>query len=271
MRQRVEQLDADVRVRGAVALLDVLERAGAVLVTLQASYIGRSATQSTDRAVHGAKIQESWAVTANGPVLNRVRVLRAGTVYRPVPPSPATFATRHAEEATRLVADGRPQAALSSFESSLRINPENGFLWSQYAYTLFNLGKNQEALGSYRLARDLDPKNAIVIANYSAVLRSVGDLPTAIAAGKQAVEADPASIWTRETLALALFAFGDYKGSVEQYVEAVKIAPEDARLRANYASALFRAGMKKEAKVEAQAAYAAGFRGHWVFAALGIK
>lgn len=247
------------------------EKAGAVIVTLQASYVGQSAAQANDRAVHGAKIQESWAVTGEGPVLNKVRVLRAGTVYRQRPTTAATYAIRHSEEAARLRADNRPQAAIAEYEQSIRLNPESAMIWSDYAYTLYGVGQNLESLASYRLARDLDPKNAIIIANYSAVLRQVGDLPTAIAAGKQAVEADPATVWPREALALAMFEAKDYKGSVEQYAEAVKIEPTNARLRANYASALYRAGLKKEALVEAKTSYDAGFRGHWVFDELKIR
>lgn len=257
--------------RSAWTVTSYEEKAGAVLVTLQASYVGPSAAQANDRAVHGAKIQESWAVTPQGAVLNKLRLLRAGTVYRPRPTTASTFATRHADEAARLLADGRPQAAITEFEHSLRLNPESAMTWSQYGYTLYNVGQNLESLASYRLARDLDPKNAIIIANYSAVLRQIGDLPTAVAAGKQAVEADPAMTWPREALALALFEAKDYAGSVEQYAEAVKIEPTNARLRANYASALFRAGLKKEAQVEAKASYDAGFRGHWIFDELKIR
>jgi tetratricopeptide (TPR) repeat protein len=247
------------------------ERAGAVIVTLQASFVGQSAAQANDRAVHGAKIRESWAVTGEGPVLNQVRVLRAGTVYRPRPTSAETYATRHVEEAGRLRADNRPQAAVAEYEQALRLNPESAMTWSDYAFTLYNLGQNMESLACYRLARDLDPKNAIVIANYSAVLRQIGDLPTAVAAGKQAVDTDPATVWPREAYALALFEAKDYKGASEQYAEAVKIEPANARLRANYASALYRAGLKKEAQVEAKTSYDAGFRGHWIFDELKIR
>ncbi|MGV3617064.1 MAG: tetratricopeptide repeat protein [Fimbriimonas sp.] len=266
-----EQWRAGASDRTAWTVTAYEERAGAVLVTLQASYVGRSATHATDRAVHGAKIHESWSVTPEGPVLNRLRLLRAGTVYRPTATTAADYATRHYDEATRLLADSRPQAAIAEFEAALRLNPENAMAWSQYGFTLFNVGQNMESLASYRLARDLDPKNATVIANYSAVLRSIGDLPTAIAAGKQAVEVDGASVWPREALALAHFEAKEYAAAAEQYAEAVKIAPADARLRANYASALFRAGKKKEAAVEAKTSYDAGFRGHWVFDQLGIR
>lgn len=247
------------------------ERAGAVNVTLQSSFVGQSAAQASDRAVHGAKIQESWSVTGEGPVLNKVRVLRAGTVYRQRPTTAADYATRHVEEAARLRADNRPQAAVAEYEQALRLNPESAMTWSDYAFTLYGLGQNMESLASYRLARDLDPKNAIIISNYSTVLRQIGDLPTAVAAGKQAVEADPNFAVAHEVLALALFETKDYKGSVEQYAEAVKIDPNNARLRANYASALYRAGMKKEALAEAKTSFDAGFRGHWVFDELKIR
>lgn len=257
--------------RSAWTVTTYEERAGAVLVTLQASFVGQSAAQANDRAVHGAKIQESWAVTGEGPVLNKVRVLRAGTVYRPRPASAEAYATRHSEEAARLRADNRPQAAIAEFEHALRLNPESAMVWSDYAYTLYNVGQNMESLACYRLARDLDPKNAIVIANYSAVLRQIGDLPTAVAAGKQAVDTDPATVWPREAYALALFESKDYKGASDQYAEAVKIEPANARLRANYASALYRAGLKKEAQVEAKTSYDAGFRGHWIFDELKIR
>lgn len=247
------------------------ERNGSFKVTLQASYVGASANSAADRAVHGVKLTESWAVTSGGaPVLNQIRILRPGTVLRPTPPSPQQFADRHFEEASKMLADGRPQAAMAEFESALRLHPESPQYWSQFAVAQYQLGQNQDALASYRLARDLDPQNPIIIANYSTVLRSIGDYATAVVAAKQGAEIAPTNVWAREAYALALFETKDFAGAAEQYAEAVKIAPTDARLRANYASALLRADRKEEAMTEAKAAYDAGFRNHWVFQELKI-
>lgn len=257
--------------RAAWTVTSYNDNAGTVDIILQASYVGHSAANSIDRAVHGAKIQETWIVTPEGASLKKVRVLRAGTVYRVVPPKASDFSDRHLAEGVRLLAENRPQAALTPLEAALRISPERAELWSQYGAALYRVGQNFESLGSYRLARDLDPKNPTIVTNYVTVLRSMGDFPTAIAAGRQAIELDPESIPARESLALALFATKDYKGAAEQYAEAVKRSPTDGRLRANYSSALLRAGQKKEALTEAQQAYAAGFKDHWVFAELGIK
>lgn len=246
------------------------DRAGTITMTLQASYVGKSSASSTSRAVHGAKILEVWNAAADGPTIRTVKLIRGGTVLRPVPASPLDLAAGHFESGSTQLADGRPSAALSSLEAALRITPDNPTFWSQYGLALYRVGQNRESLGSYRLARDLDPKNALIVANYSGVLRALGDYPTAITAGKQAVELDGESTWTHEAYALALYAAKDYKSAATEYATAVEKDPKSPRLRANYASALLRSGKKKEAKVQAQQAFNEGFREHWVFAQLGI-
>jgi tetratricopeptide (TPR) repeat protein len=246
------------------------ERNGSIELTLQASYVGASAASMQDRSVHGVKLKESWTSAPTGVSLNRIVVLRPGTIYRPVPPTPDQFAERHFEEANRLFRDGRPNAALAEYEATLRLHPENPEYWSQYAIAQYQLGQNPDALASYRLARDLAPQNGTIIANYSAVLRSIGDFSTAIAAGKQGTEVDPTGVWPREAYALALFEAQDFAAAAEQYAEAVKLAPKDARIRANYASALLRNKQRDLALAEAKAAYDAGFRSHWVFQELKI-
>lgn len=101
--------------------------------------------------------------------------------------SPAQKAAKLKERGSKLIADGRLDAALSAFEEASELNPDDEFITTKIAQLLGRVGRKVDAI---RLYQNLADKHA-----------AAGFLLKAIAVNKMILHLDPDHEETQETLA----------------------------------------------------------------------
>ena len=137
-----------------------------------------------------------------------------------------------AEEAYRLAADLRPEAAPA---------------WVGLGNAVRAQGRNEDALASYRRATEADPGHAPGWNNLGNLERELGRLEEAEAAYRTSVEHAPGYLPGWSNLASLLGLAGRHEEEVEAWRKAAALAPRDFDVWSDLGTALERAGRPREA------------------------
>jgi len=133
-----------------------------------------------------------------------------------------------------LVNVGRADEAVSHFEESLRIRPDN-------VPTLLNLAKIDEDRGRFeaaaawlRAALAIDAADTTVHINLGTVETKAGHLDEAVTTYREALRlGSPSDYLAHNGLAVALARKGDLRGAVAEFQAALRANPDYAPARAN--------------------------------------
>ncbi|MCA9625744.1 MAG: tetratricopeptide repeat protein [Myxococcales bacterium] len=95
------------------------------------------------------------------------------------------------EEATELLLEGEPQAALGELRAALDADPQNAYAYQYLGVALFELERFEAARDAYRAAVTLSPDYLAAWVGLSHALRQAGDDREAAAAANAALERFP--------------------------------------------------------------------------------
>lgn len=126
---------------------------------------------------------------------------------------------------------GRPQDAITEYEKSLAINPDQVltslFLGKLYVRTQ----EYQKALHLFRFAVEQDPNNLETNYELSLCLAKLGEWEETIRYCRRTIEIDPTSAKAYNQLGLSLYCTHQYEEAIQYYLQALAIDP-------NYSTAL---------------------------------
>ncbi|MGL4499824.1 MAG: TPR end-of-group domain-containing protein, partial [Planktothrix sp.] len=85
---------------------------------------------------------------------------------------------------------GDAEAALSSYETALNLEPDAAYIWGNRGYVLHILGRYDEAMASYQKVLELDSNSANAYYNIACLYGVQGNVDVAIHNLKRAIELD---------------------------------------------------------------------------------
>lgn len=122
--------------------------------------------------------------------------------------------------------------AVECFRASLRLDPANPHMWSNFSATLNELGRSEDSIGAAREAIRLKPDLLEAWNNLGAVLDRAGRPLEAIAAYEKAIALRPTSdLWSN--LGNAYKAAGQAAQAIACYRQAVQMRPDNWRAWSN--------------------------------------
>jgi Flp pilus assembly protein TadD len=124
--------------------------------------------------------------------------------------------------------------AVSHFEASLRLYPENSQAHANFGKALLLQGKGREAEAQFVTAVELSPRNAEAQHLFGSALAAQGRHAEALPHFRAAVEADPA-VETRLEYAALLYQAGNLREAALQYRQALARKADDPEALSNAA------------------------------------
>lgn len=126
--------------------------------------------------------------------------------------------------------DGEPEKAISHYQASLRIQPDQSMIWREFGVALVQLGKPQEAVAALRTALEYEPTDFAARYQLGVALQESGAADEAIQTLEAILRDVPTSARAHYHLALALEKKGRREESLAHLREAARLAPDDARI-----------------------------------------
>ncbi len=118
--------------------------------------------------------------------------------------------------------------AISAFERSLTLGPENGVAYGALGYCYEKSGRHADAASAYGRAAALMPDSLAVVFNLGNALRSLGRLDEAVEAYLRALRLDPSHALSWNNLGLIRHAQSLPDEAIACYSRALEIRPEYA-------------------------------------------
>ena len=135
--------------------------------------------------------------------------------------------------------DGNPAAAIESFASAVKVDPEHGQAWYGKGCAHSELEQYEEAIRSYEeSAKYAGDRVALPLFNMGNSYQELGDLQQAAKCFHEAAQADPTMADAWINLGRILDDSGQHETAVEIYDTALKIDPEDSMAWSNRGNSL---------------------------------
>jgi tetratricopeptide (TPR) repeat protein len=134
----------------------------------------------------------------------------------------------HVHIGSALLAEGKPDEAISHYLEALRTRPNFDLALDNLAIVLLNQGKSTEALPLLLRAVQVNPSFADAQNNLAVALERAGKIDDAITHYNQAIRLDPALEVAHVNLAKLLATHGKVDEAVREYLEASRLKPDDA-------------------------------------------
>lgn len=128
-----------------------------------------------------------------------------------------------------LLAQGRPEEAISCIESAIRLAPDYAEAWNNLGNAQLEAGAEAGAVASFLRALELDRSPSLVASasrGLGKARASQGQFSAAQAAFEQALLQQPGDAVARTGLGMTLRELGQFEASVDQLKKALECAPE---------------------------------------------
>ncbi len=129
----------------------------------------------------------------------------------------------------RFLLEGKLEAAIAEYRTSLRLNPNLALTHVNLGYALEQLSQLDEAIAQYRIALRLNPNDSSTYSRLGFALATQENLEEAIEAYQTAISLDSNNAITYSNLGVALRKQGDLSGAIAAYQQAVRLNPKDWR------------------------------------------
>jgi TolB-like protein/Flp pilus assembly protein TadD len=142
--------------------------------------------------------------------------------------------------------DYDPQAAESSFQRALHLDPSNGKARMWYAMALVMQRRSDEAIAQARQARELDPLSYVATTHLAVInylSRRNDEAISLVRETLQVADSAPA----HGLLGMAYEVQQDYDGAIAEYQAGLKLVPNHAYLKGMLGHAYAKSGRTKEA------------------------
>lgn len=133
---------------------------------------------------------------------------------------------------------GRYSEAMHHYGESLRIKPDDAFVYDKLATDLDLVGRVDDAIAYYEKSLKLDPGNARVHSNFGVTLITHGNAVEAKKHFVKALQLDPDLVDAHYNLGLALASEGKLREAIEHFSEALRLNPSDPEIRSSLDKAM---------------------------------
>ncbi len=133
---------------------------------------------------------------------------------------------------------GQLDAAVSSYERALAINPNYADAHYNLAITFKALGQLDAAVSSYELSLAINPNNAIAHNNLGNVLKELGQLDAAVSSYQRALAINPDYVEAHSNLGTTLRDLGQLDAAVSSFERALAINPDYVEAHSNLGATL---------------------------------
>jgi len=142
-----------------------------------------------------------------------------------------TYADAHYNLGNAMAKNGKPEASITAYQTSLRLNPRNAKCHYNLANTYKRLKRWGEAVVEYREAVRIDPKHISAYINLGNTLRVLSRVDEAIEAYYQAIAINTRYANAHYNLGRALEQQGNLQAALEEFRLTVQYDPthDDAR------------------------------------------
>jgi tetratricopeptide (TPR) repeat protein len=158
------------------------------------------------------------------------------------------LSTTHALLANAYHRKGELDLAVSEFEKSLEINPDNLYSLNNLASTLAEQGNLEEALGSTQKLVSSHPDYEPGVITMGNILEELGEFINAQVYYKRALELDSNSFENHLNLANVLYRIGNLAETIPHFKKAIALNPKLVEAHYNLGNAFGQSGHLKEAK-----------------------
>jgi Flp pilus assembly protein TadD len=141
-----------------------------------------------------------------------------------------------------LLSAGATEAALSSINRALQLDPENVEAHNNLGAAFDRQGWTEQAIVEFNIALQLQPRYAIARTNLGIALEKLGRIEEAAQQYRLAAQDNPDYFPARFNLGTALFSQGLAEEAIHEYQTAVRLDPGHAEARMNLAVAYDAAG-----------------------------
>ncbi len=150
---------------------------------------------------------------------------------------------------------GQIDAAMSSFNQAIAINPNNAAAWLNKAITLESQDKKKEAVEAYNKVIGIDPGNTLALNNLAFLnAQSKTNLDQAMTFATQAQRQAPNSPDVSDTLGFVYYQKNLNSEALQIFRKVVQDNPNNPTFRYHLAMALLKQGDKENARSEAEKA-----------------
>lgn len=142
---------------------------------------------------------------------------------------------------------GESEAAITSFDKVLRLNPDNDRAWNGRGVALGKLGSTEEAIVSFDKALQLNPDNDRAWHNRGIALQNLNLYKEAINSFDKVLQINPKRDSTWYNRGIALGKLGYHKEAIDSFDKALQISPERDSIWYSKGIALRKLGRYEEA------------------------
>jgi tetratricopeptide (TPR) repeat protein len=122
----------------------------------------------------------------------------------------------------------RYEEAIASYDRALKIDSNNPNIWHERGNSLHQLGKYEEAIISFNRALKIDPNNSTTWCSRGAPLHQLGKYEEAIISFNRALKIDPNNSSTWCSRGAPLHQLGKYEEAIISFDRALKIDPNNS-------------------------------------------
>ncbi|MFK0164485.1 tetratricopeptide repeat protein [Rhizobium sp. NPDC090279] len=144
--------------------------------------------------------------------------------------------------------------ALRCYDRAVAAQPDEAVFWYHQGTVLQELGRSIEALSSLDRAISLKSDYSLALAKRGEVMESLSNVPEAMQAALRSCHLSPEDVTSWSRLGDLLQKYGDYDKAIATYDKGLSRFPEDFRCLCHKAQALEATGRYSEALVTAQRA-----------------
>ena len=149
--------------------------------------------------------------------------------------------------ADALMAQGRPEEALTHYREALRLRPHNPVLLNNTGMALFQTGQAALAMQHFQAVLQRNPSDPDAHYNLGLALASQDKLPEAAAQYRETIRHKPTHAPAHNNLGGVLLMLGQSSDAAKHLAEAVRLNPRMVEARLNLAQAFARDGRLPEA------------------------
>lgn len=153
----------------------------------------------------------------------------------------------HVELAKVQILAGEYEAAQTSAENALLLNPDSPMALAVYGWSLSFLDSPIEAEQAFRRSIELNPNNPYVYAFYAELLADEGDFIQAGDYSRLAMDLDPTLLEVRRARGYVLELAGEHEAALVQYQEALAVNDRIADLHLSIGRVYWALGLTQDA------------------------
>ena len=131
---------------------------------------------------------------------------------------------------------GRPEMAIESYETILKINPQSAETYYNIGVLWKNMSSPEAAIDNYRKAIRIKPDYAEAYYNLGNAFKEMGEVDLALQSYKQVLKSDPESAAACNNIGVCLQAKGEVAAALEIYEKALEIDSGYAKAHRNISS-----------------------------------